>query len=111
MIILEASFPFVDKPEHKKRPVLALTEPIGIHKTIVCAFISSKIPENLLDSDFILKQDHPCFIESGLIYSSVIRLHKLASLETETSITGIIGSLESNLAIEIKTKLKKMFNL
>jgi|LakMenEpi03Aug12_release.lakeMendotaPanAssembly.Ray.scaffolds.fasta_scaffold152443_2 mRNA interferase MazF len=108
MLILEANFPFAEKLEHKKRPVLALTDPIGIHKMIICAFISSKIPTDLLESDSILSQDEANFSKTGLLFSSVVRLHKLASLETRSSISGIIGELPLKFEVEIHSKLKSM---
>jgi mRNA interferase MazF len=111
MLIVEAYFPFLEKPEEKKRPVLILTQPIGSYQTVVCGFISSKIPTKLLPSDVLIEDKNLDFKQSGLLFSSVIRLHKLASLQINTNLTGIIGSLPPSVELEIKTKLRQLFNL
>jgi mRNA interferase MazF len=43
-----ASFPFGDAPGMKLRPVLLLTEPIGLAGEVLVAYISSVLPSSLL---------------------------------------------------------------
>lgn len=49
-----ASFPFVDVPGMKLRPVLLLTHPIGSAAEVLAAYISSVVPPILLPSDIII---------------------------------------------------------
>lgn len=47
--IVLVSFPFDDFSATKVRPVVCLTNPIGLHRHVVLAFISSRIPTELVD--------------------------------------------------------------
>ncbi len=49
-----AKFPFGDAPGMKIRPVLLLTDPVGVVPEILVAYISSVIPPRLLPSDLLL---------------------------------------------------------
>lgn len=109
MLIVEAYFPFAEKLEYKKRPVLALTKPIGDYQLVICAFISSKIPSKLLPSDVVLSDNSSDFAKTGLLQTSVIRLHKLTSLDSTIFITGQIGTLPKTYETEIQQKLKALF--
>ncbi|WP_188443770.1 type II toxin-antitoxin system PemK/MazF family toxin, partial [Belliella aquatica] len=74
------SFPFEDFKSHKVRPALCLTEPIGDHEHIVLAFISSKVPDFLDESDLLVDIDADLGETTGLIKNSVIRFHKIISI-------------------------------
>lgn len=47
-------FPFDDLSASKVRPAVCLTDPVGSHRHVVLAFITSQIPIYLLESDFVL---------------------------------------------------------
>ena len=68
-------FPFTDLTGSKLRPALVIHES---ENDVVVAFISSKIPGHLQDSDFLVSMDHPSFISTGLKVSSVIKFDKIA---------------------------------
>lgn len=78
--IVLVPFPFDDFSTNKVRLAICLTEPIGLHDHIVVAFISSKIPAEILDSDVIIRKDTSSFEPSWLITESVIRLHKIVTI-------------------------------
>lgn len=104
--IVEALFPFTDVNVLKKRPVLVLTQPKSKYNSVIAAFISSKIPSDLLETDLSLKPDEL----NGLLVNSVIRLHKLTTLEQE-NLGEIIGKLDIKLSELVQRKIKKLFNL
>lgn len=108
--IFLVNFPFIDDPRQTKtRPAICLTKPIGKHKIIVIAFITTQIDE-VLESDFLLDTKDKEFTQTGLKYTSVIRLHKLTSIPLE-NVEGEIGSLPFEWKDEIQSKLKSLFQL
>jgi mRNA interferase MazF len=70
-------FPFDDLSTAKARPAVCLTDPIGPHRHVVLAFITSRIPRDLLDTDLVLDSSHSDFAATGLRGDSVLRLHRL----------------------------------
>jgi mRNA interferase MazF len=54
-------FPFDDLSATKVRPAVCLTEPIGLHRHVILAFITSRIPAVILDTDFVLDASHADF--------------------------------------------------
>ena len=75
-------FPFDDLSSTKVRPAVCLTEPIGPHRHVVVAFITSRVPATLLPSDVIIKQDHAALTATGLRVSSTLQLHRLMTVTT-----------------------------
>ena len=65
--IVLVPFPFDDMSGSKVRPAICLTDSIGTFNHVIIAFISSKIPDDLLDSDLIIRKDEDGFGQSGLI--------------------------------------------
>ena len=47
-------FPFDDFSSIKVRPVVCLTEPLGPHRHVVLAFITSRIAGQPLETDLVL---------------------------------------------------------
>jgi mRNA interferase MazF len=47
-------FPFDDLSTSKVRPAVCLTDPVGPHRHVIMAFISSRMPVNQLETDLIL---------------------------------------------------------
>jgi mRNA interferase MazF len=70
-------FPFDDFSGTKVRPGVFLTDPIGTHRHVILAFISSRVPADLLETDFILDSGQADFAATGLRVSSTLRLHRL----------------------------------
>ncbi|MTJ52435.1 type II toxin-antitoxin system PemK/MazF family toxin [Anabaena sp. UHCC 0253] len=79
--IVLMQFPFDDLSSSKVRPAYCLTNTIGKYQHIIFALITSRIPENSLHTDIILRPENPDFIISGLRKSSTIRLDHLVTLQ------------------------------
>ena len=67
-------FPFDDLSATKVRPAVCLTEPIGRHRHVVLAFITSQAPTEVLATDVVLDQHDPDFAQAGLRVSSTLLL-------------------------------------
>jgi mRNA interferase MazF len=57
-----------------------MTKPVGPHRHVILAFISSSEPDPLIDSDVELHQGETDFPQTGLKVSSVLRLHRLMTV-------------------------------
>ena len=108
--IVLVPFPFDDLSSKKVRPALCLTEPIGEYRHVVLAFITSKIPDNLLDSDFVIDADSDNFALSGLRVSSTVRLHRMMTVTT-SFIQRELGELSEKQQEVVKMKLGKLFDV
>src|SRR3954469_838972 len=73
-------FPFDDLTATKVRPAVCLTEPIGVHRHVILAFLSSQPPHNLEATDIELNPRHSDFAKTGLRGPSVLRLHRIVTL-------------------------------
>ena len=71
--IVLVPFPFDDLAAEKVRPALCLTEPIGSHRHVIVAFISSQIPQDIGDSDILLDPSLKDFAATGLRVASALR--------------------------------------
>ncbi|RLI53599.1 MAG: type II toxin-antitoxin system PemK/MazF family toxin, partial [Candidatus Thorarchaeota archaeon] len=59
-------FPFDDLSAAKVRPAVCLTDPVGPHRHVVLAFITSSIPSDLMETDIVLDASRPDFGDTGL---------------------------------------------
>ena len=103
-------FPFDDFSTAKLRPAVCLTEPIGPHRHVILAFISSRIPTDLLETDLVLDSSQTDFATTGLRISSILRLHRLMTVTT-TLIQRELGELSPRLQSKVADKLQKLFGL
>lgn len=99
-------YPFTDLSSAKVRPAVVLTPDQLLHDTqdVLCIFISSSVPAQLLPTDLVLDPSQPGFQRSGLRYRSVFRTHKLALLHRDL-IMRVLGELDSRLMGEIDSRL------
>lgn len=95
-------FPFTDLTGNKLRSALVLA--INL-KDITVAFITSQI-ELLSDFDMFINPNH----KNGIKKESIIKITKLASLETSLAI-GKLGEMETNKLLEINDKLRMYLDL
>lgn len=102
-------FPFDDLSTSKVRPAVCLTDTIGSHLHVILAFISSRIPNDLLETDLILDSNHAEFNTTGLRVSSTIRLHRLMTVTTSL-IRRDLGKLSPKMQNELDKKLRLLFN-
>ena len=103
-------FPFDDLSSSKVRPAICLTEAIGQYRHIILAFITSKVPGYLLDTDMLIAQNDDDFATSGLRVSSVLRLHKMMTAKSNF-IRRELGQLSHEQQVIIEKKLKALFSL
>jgi mRNA interferase MazF len=103
-------FPFDDLSSNKVRPAVCLTEPIGHFRHVVLAFITSKVPDVLLQTDILIEADHEDFKTSGLRVTSALRLHRMMTATTNI-IRRELGQLSETQQKSVKSKLKTLFNL
>jgi mRNA interferase MazF len=75
-------FPFNDLSATKVRPAVCLTNPIGVHRHVVLAFVTSRLSVAPASSDLVLDARDPDFSTTGLRVSSTLRLHRLMSVTT-----------------------------
>jgi len=75
-------YPFTDLTGAKVRPALVVTPDHLLPRLedVLCLFISSAMPDDLLPTDFVLEPRHPSFPTTGLKRRSGLRMHKLALL-------------------------------
>ena len=106
--IVLVPFPFDDFSESKVRPAICLTSEIGEYKHIIIAFITSKIPNDLIESDLIITKSSINSIGTGLAVDSVIRLHKIVTIP-KSLIKRKLGSINESLQTELNKKLMKLF--
>src|ERR1700730_5292408 len=78
--IVLVPFPFDDLTADKVRLALCLTDPIGSHRHVIVAFISSQMPAAVTATDIALDLRHKDFATTGLRVPSVLRLHRLVTL-------------------------------
>jgi len=105
-----ASFPFGDVPGMKLRPVLLLTPPIGSPAEVLVAYISSVMPSGLLPSDIVLDPQTSEGQATNLKTTSVLRLHKLATIHT-TSVRRYLGKIAAVTESAVNAKITTLLNL
>ncbi len=103
-------FPFDDLSADKVRPAVCLTDPIGPHRHVILAFITSRIPTDLLESDVVLDSGQTDFATTGLRVTSTLRLYRLMTVTTAL-IRRELGELSPRMQDEVAKKLGKLFGL
>ncbi|MBV9300593.1 MAG: hypothetical protein JOY62_00845 [Acidobacteriaceae bacterium] len=105
-----AHFPFGDVAGMKLRPVLLLTEPVGLIPEILVAYISSVVPAQLLTSDLLIDPQTVDFRSTNVKVRSVLRLHKLATIHC-SSLARSLGEFQPPAQSVVSAKLKALLNL
>lgn len=103
-------FPFDDLTTVKVRPAVCLTNPIGPHRHVILAFITSRVLVELLETDVTIDSAHPDFAATGLRVSSTLRLHRLMTVTTSL-IRRELGVLSPLLQVKVADKLRQLFAL
>ncbi len=100
-------YPFTDLTGTKVRPAVVLTPDslIAALDDVLCLFVSSAVPGQLLPTDFILESSHPSFPSTGLRRRSVLRAHKLALLH-KNLVLRTLGKMENDLMSEVNHHLR-----
>jgi mRNA interferase MazF len=103
-------FPFDDPSTVKARPAVCLTEPLGLHRHVVLAFITSQVLADPLDTDIVLDSSQVDFAATGLRVSSTLRLHRLMTASASL-IRRELGELSPVMQAEVAIRLRKLFGL
>ena len=105
-------YPFTDLSGAKVRPAVILTPDNLLPRIddVLCLFISSSMPGELLPTDFVLEEKHPSFAKTGLKYRSVLRAHKLALLN-KSLVVRVLGEMSTNLMNEVNQRLRLALGL
>lgn len=75
-------FPFDDLSSTKVRPAVCLTEPIGEHKHVILAFITSRVPDQPLSTDIVFVETDKDFSVTDLRVSSTLQLHRMMTVSS-----------------------------
>jgi len=110
--IVLVRYPFTDLSGSKVRPALILTPDhlLSQMNDVLCLFISTVIPLDLLPTDLIVRKNHSHFPQTGLNFDSTFRTHKLALLE-KSLVTRYLGQVADPLMAEIENKLRLALGL
>jgi mRNA-degrading endonuclease toxin of MazEF toxin-antitoxin module len=103
-------FPFDDMSSVKVRPAVCLTDPIGPHRHVVLAFITSSVSVMGLPTDLLLKATDSDFSSTGLRVSSTLQLHRVMTA-TSSIIRRELGQLSPRLQSEVNDRLRRLFEL
>jgi len=108
--IVLTKFPFTDLSSSKRRPAVIISKVKDEEPDVIVSFISSVIPENPKETDYILETTHKDFNQTGLKKTSVFKMDKLATLE-KSIFAGELGSVSDNIYEELEIRLKKALDL
>jgi mRNA interferase MazF len=103
-------FPFDDLSSNKVRPAVCLTQPIGPHRHVILAFITSRVTTEPLTTDLVLDSSDPDFALTGLRVSSTLQVHRLMTATTAL-IRRELGQLSPKTQAEVDDHLRKLFDL
>ncbi|MFZ7102069.1 MAG: type II toxin-antitoxin system PemK/MazF family toxin [Peptococcaceae bacterium] len=106
--IVLVPFPFDDFSSSKVRPALCLTHEIGKYDHVIIAFISSKIPDQRIESDFVIMKNSEYWVGTGLSVDSVIRLHKIVTIP-KNLIKRRLGKIDTEAEKLIMEKIIRLF--
>ena len=107
--IVLVQFPFTNLSNSSLRPALVVSQG-QIEQDIVLVAISSVIRDSTVSTDCLVNTTHPEFALTGLHVTSVIRLHKLTTVERSTIIRRI-GHIGPQLQIEVDKLLHLVLGL
>jgi len=98
--VILVSFPFADATGAKHRPALVLLDTGD--DDIVVARVTSQVAQTVLDVELIEWQ------QAGLLLPSVVRVHKVATLEKRL-VERRFGTLTPNDWSQVRTKIQQLW--
>lgn len=101
-------FPFDDLSGQKVRPAVCLSEPVGAHRHVVLAFITSTVPQSLEPTDILLTPGTADFASTGLRVRSTLRLHRMVTISTAI-IRRQMGVLSPSTQAEVQQQFRALF--
>lgn len=97
-------FPQTDLNEGKLRPALLIAPLPGHHKDWLCCMISTQMHQAITDFDETIDQDSLDFIPSGLKVPSLVRVGRLAVINSDILI-GTLGDISHERLHRIQNSL------
>lgn len=102
--IVLTRFPFTDLTGHSVRPALVVSQG-SLAEDVVLLGISSVLRQPLADNDVLVDAGHRDFAQTGLKVPSVVRVHKLVTVERSVIIRRL-GRLKGELLTEVDKRLR-----
>jgi len=103
-------FPFDDLSAAKVRPAVCLTEPVGEHRHVVLAFLTSRVPARPVATDLVLDTGDPDFPATGLRVSCTLQVHRMMTVTTDL-IQRELGQLPPRMQAQVEHRLRLLFGL
>lgn len=97
-------FPRTDLQSGKLRPALVVAITPGRHEDLLLALISSRIYQATPDFDEIIDPSDVDYVTSGLKIRSIIRLARLATVES-TAVNARLGNISPERLSEVRNRL------
>lgn len=108
--IVLVPFPFEDFSTRKVRPVLCLSEPIGKFEHVIVAFVSSKMNDQLEETELEINPMDDQWQETGLVTKSILKLHKMVALP-KNLILRELGEFPQAMIAEVEKRIKTIFGI
>lgn len=108
--VVLVAFPFDDFTAEKARPAICLTEPLGLYRHIVLAFVTSRPPEDPLETDIVLDPIDPGFGQTGLLVRSTVRAHRLLTVSSSV-IKRELGQLSTEQLEQVNQAVRHLFEI
>ncbi len=102
-----AEIGFIENNTSKLRPVIAISEPVGIYNIVLVAPIYSIKPSHKLKGDILIPDNYK---DLGLVRPSTIRLHRIAPLPS-SDLKEKLGHASTDIQKYAKYELKKLFGI
>ena len=103
-------FPFDDLSGTKVRPAACLTDPIGPHRHVILAFITSRVSSTPLSTDLVIDSGDLDFPATGLRVSSTLQLHRLMTATT-TLFLRELGVVSPQMQAAVRERIRRLFDL
>jgi mRNA interferase MazF len=103
-------FPFDALEAQKARPAICLTEPLTAHRHIVLAFVTSRQPDDLLETDVVLDPQDADFTQTGLQVRSFIRTHRLLTVASSV-VKRELGVLSPSMRVRVTDALRQLLGI
>jgi mRNA interferase MazF len=97
-------FPQADLQQGKLRPALVIAIAPGRHHDLLLALVSSRIDRSTAGFDEIIDLADPDYITTNLKVASVVRLGRLASIQSSV-VNARLGSISNERLTKIKNRL------
>lgn len=108
--IVLVPFPFEDFSTTKVRPALCLSGPFGKFEHVIVAFISSKLNDQLEETELEINPMVDQWQKTGLVTKSILKLHKMVTLP-KNLILRELGMFPQDKKHELDHKIKEIFGL